>query len=100
MKPKHKNLFAHGEGSAEVYTALQHDYAQGAWVQSLWLYVLGGVAIVGAYFAGHGDWFWIFVGIFAAERSICCFIDMSNRNWTMHMIDWIEDRDRVNDKRL
>lgn len=38
----------------------------------------------------HVDWLWIFGGILAAERALAVFLDNSNRNWAMHLIDWIE----------
>ncbi|MBI5041683.1 MAG: hypothetical protein HZB57_10950 [Gammaproteobacteria bacterium] len=85
----HKNLFHYGD-SSEVYAALQEHYNRDTWIHSLWQIVLFGCAIGAVVFSGHTDWLWICAGLYATERAITRFVDNSNRNWAMHVIDWVE----------
>ena len=85
----HKNLFGYGD-KTEVYAAFQRDFNRDTWRQSFWHLVLVGAGIGAAVLADHKDWLWLFLGIYAAERAIARFVDNSNRNWAMHVIDWIE----------
>ena len=86
---EHKNLFAHGDKAA-VYEALQRDYNGDSWVQYFWSVVFVGSALGAVYLAHHPDWFWLFLGLYAVERQVARYGDNSNRNWAMHVIDWIE----------
>jgi hypothetical protein len=88
-KLSHVNLFSYGD-KAEVYEALQKDYDRDTYVHSFWRLVLIGAAIGAAVISNHADWLWVFLGIYAAERSISKYLDNSNRNWAMHIIDWHE----------
>lgn len=88
-KLEHKNLF-HSGSSTEVYAALQNHYNRDTWIHSLWQMVLFGCAIGAAVFSSHTDWLWIFGGLYAVERAITRYVDNSNRNWAMHVIDWME----------
>jgi hypothetical protein len=87
----HKNLFAYGDRE-EVYAALQRDFNRDTWVEYFWRVVFVGMAIGAATLSNHIDWLWLFGGIYAVERSISRFVDNSNRNWTMHVIDWLEHK--------
>lgn len=95
-KLQHKNLLHFGN-SSEVYASLQEDYNRDTLLQSLWQMVLFGCAVGAAVFSNHADWLWLFGGLYAIERAIARFVDNSNRNWAMHMIDWIE-ADRASQK--
>ncbi len=88
-KLAHKNLFQFGS-SSEVYSALQKDYNRDTWIVGLWEIVLIVCAIGGIVASNHADWLWIFGGLIATERAIIRFVDNSNRNWAMHVIDWME----------
>src|SRR5688572_4853574 len=88
-KLEHKNLHAYGD-KADVYAALQRDFDRDTWVQLSWHIVLGGAALGAVFIAGQKDWLWLFAGIYAAERALARYMDNSNRNWAMHVIDWIE----------
>lgn len=95
---KHTNLHAHMERS-EVYRTFQRDYNTDSWKHGAWHAALLFIAIGAAAFSGRTEWLWLFGGMYATERAITRFIDMSNRNWAMHVIDWIEsnrslDRDQ------
>ena len=48
------------------------------------------VAVGAAIPSNHIDWLWIFGGLFSTQRAITTFMDNSNRNWAMHVIDWME----------
>jgi hypothetical protein len=90
-KKVHQNLFNHVvDGKKEVYEALQRDYDKDTWRQLGWHAVFWICAVVGTRLTGHSDWLWIFGSIYAVERSLARYIDNSNRNWAMHVIDWME----------
>ena len=82
----HTQLFADGN-TIEVYEALQRDFDKDSRRQLFWQWVLVLCAVGAALISQHFDWLWIFGGLLAVERSIAAFIDNSNRNWFMHMID-------------
>ena len=88
-KLEHKNLFEFGD-SAQVYAALQQHYNRDTWIHSIWQIVLLLCALGAVVISDHADWLWIFGGMYATERAVARFSDNSNRNWTMHIIDWIE----------
>lgn len=89
-KLTHNNLFFGGDGDRKsVYEALQRDFNRDTWRQLGWRWVFALVA-AGAALSGHEEWLWLFVGMYALERAHARFIDNSNRNWAMHVIDWIE----------
>jgi len=87
----HNNLFRHAAGRAEVYQTFQRDFNRDTWIQLFWHGVLLVMALGAAYVSDHTDWLWLFGGIYAAERAISRFVDNSNRNWAMHVIDWLEN---------
>ena len=89
----HKNLFGYGDRK-DVYEALQRDFNRDTWIQQFWHLAFLAAALGGAFVAGHTDWLWLFGGLYAIERAIARFIDNSNRNWAMHVIDWLE-QDRL-----
>ena len=88
-KLEHKNLFHFGT-STEVYAALQEHYNRDTWIHLFWQIVLFACAVGAVFFSNHADWLWIFGGLYAVERAVTRFVDNSNRNWAMHVIDWIE----------
>jgi hypothetical protein len=97
-KLEHKNLFQFGD-APDVYAALQDHYNRDTWMHSFWQVVLFGCALGAPVVSAHLDWLWIFGGLYAVESAITRFADNSNRNWAMHMMDWIEatrPRDDVN----
>ena len=93
-KLNHTNLFAYGDHK-EVYEILQRDFNRDTWIQAIWLALFGAATFGAVYVAHRPDWIWLFAGLFALERAIAKYIDNSNRNWAMHVMDWIEeDRSR------
>lgn len=86
----HKNLFQYTESRFGVYQTFQRDFDRDSWIQVFWRSVLISMAVGAARISGHFDWLWIFGGIFAAERALARYVDNSNRNWAMHVIDWLE----------
>ncbi len=89
----HKNLFGYGDRK-EVYETLQRDFNRDTWVQAFWHAVLFIAAAGAVLVADRAEWIWLFLGIYAAERAIARFVDNSNRNWAMHVIDWMEHNRR------
>lgn len=85
----HDNLFQYGD-KADVYLALQRDFDRDTWRHLAWHAVFLAAIIGASQFDGHSDWLWLFLGMFALECAHARFIDNSNRNWTMHLIDWLE----------
>ena len=92
-KLRHNNLAAYGDRN-DVYEILQNDFNRDTYIQAFWHVIFFGAAFGAVVMAKHSDWAWLFLGIYAAERAIAKFIDNSNRNWTMHVIDWME-RNRI-----
>lgn len=88
---KHKNLLIEND-HAETYSVFQKDYDWDSKLQSLWHLVFFVCAAGAAYFAHHVDWLWLFGGLYAIERAIGRYIENSNRNWAMHVIDWVESK--------
>jgi len=94
MPTSHPNIFNYGDDKAAVYEALQRDYKRDQRVIS-WLDG-GFVAFIFAlsYFKlDMGPLIWLIVLGLVGSR-MCYFIDNSNRNWTMHLMDWIESTER------
>lgn len=69
------------------YEAFQRDFNCDTWIQSLWHIVLLGMALGAACVSKHPDWLRIFGGIYATGRAASLFVDNSNGNWAMHVID-------------
>jgi hypothetical protein len=92
----HNNLFRYAADRAEVYETFQRDFNRDTWIQSFWHVFIVGMALGAAYVSNHPDWLWLFGAIYAAERAASRFVDNSNRNWAMHVIDWLENN-RHND---
>lgn len=89
-KLEHDNLFKYSDDRRDVYKAFQRDFNRDTWIQSFWHVVLLAMAAGATYFSNHPDWLWLFGGIYAAERASSRFAENSNRNWAMHVIDWLE----------
>ena len=96
---KHVDLFAYAGSKAEVYKTLQRDYERDH-KRCNWLSFVAAL-MIGAAFADTpfgielGSTFRFLLalfGIILAIQYLVTFIDNSNRNWSMHVIDWIENR--------
>lgn len=90
---QHPNMFEFGHRRAQIYAKLQENYATDVRHYSLWEIVLIGCAIGAGVISHHWDWLWLFGGLFALSMRLSRFIDNSNRNWMMHLIDWLEHPD-------
>jgi len=86
----HNNLFAHVASSREVYQLMQDHMTRDDRIAA----ILGSVAtfcFVFALILGSGNgWPWLVGGVAASFFWLIFFIDNSNRNSVLHMIDWIE----------
>lgn len=92
----HINL--HHDGDKEdVYKALQRDYSNDAKRLATWDWVIVLCAAGAALVSHHYDWLWLFAAIYALNAKIVVFIDNSNRNWAMHLIDWMTQNDKERD---
>ena len=89
---EHINLFHYYEKSA-VYEAFQNHFNRDTYVQQFWSFVFIAFSAGAVFLAGKPEWVWLLGAVFAAERKLASFIDNSNRNWAMHMIDWNEQAD-------
>jgi hypothetical protein len=74
---------------------LQRDFNRATWHQEGWVLVFSLVA-AGAALSVSGEWLWLLAGMYALERAHARFIDNSNRNWAMQVIDVIEDNRQDN----
>lgn len=86
----HNNLFEYASDSKEVYQVMQsHMKRDGRFVS---LGIIGATICFGmALKLGATDgWPWLIGGLAVALIGLTYFIDSSNRNFYLHMIDWIE----------
>ena len=92
---KHSNLFDSVDDHRAFYATLQKDFARDE-KRCYYAQFVGVAAIVIAAAYGNLDprWQWLLAGVAANALfvSLIAFIDNSNRNWTMHMIDWMQHR--------
>lgn len=90
----HTDLFGHADGSAGVYAALQRDAKRDAsklrWANFIWASLLGAALFRGA----QDGWPFLVGGLAVALYALNLFSDSSNRNFAMHVIDWMEGRER------
>ena len=89
----HHNLFASGD-EQEVYAGLVRDTKRDGRMIGYMDLVLIGAAL---YLARHlpvWDFAAVFAVAFVGMQRLNYFIDQSNRNFFMHMLDWQEVRDR------
>lgn len=88
---KHSNLFNFAENAKEVYSTLQRDYNKDTKIK-IWSDTVSMISAgVFVYLSDDIKWFFFFLAIFALGNSLNFFIENSNRNWVMHLIDWIEN---------
>lgn len=90
---KHTNLFTQLADKRAVYELMQRDYARdearsfrAQWVLTIAIVVVGIVDVPAV------RWFAGLVAVHAFYYALIMFIDNSNRNWTMHVFDWLEER--------
>lgn len=82
------NLHHHGEPT-DVYAALQRDYKRDQKiirVLDLGLVLL----LLGSQYSERAFQLCLFFALIVLSSRITMFVDNSNRNWAMHVIDWIE----------
>ena len=90
----HNNMFAHLEDRSDVYRKLLADGEADRSIEKF-SGLVGIVALGFGLFRLLDDQmaaFALLIGIMALIQQSRMFIDASNRNWAMHVIDWIEDR--------
>ena len=87
---KHFN-FPINYGKEETYKIYQEHYNRDTKIHLWWEIVFFIFAVGGIYFTGNNDLYWIFGGMYALERKLSRFIDNSNRNHMLHLIDWLEE---------
>lgn len=84
----HTNMFSHGATQDEVYAALQEDEAN----DSKTIRFMDIVLVVATIYLVRDLPTWDLVAVlaiaFAGMRRLFFFIDQSNRNFLMHMLDW------------
>ncbi|MCL6682481.1 hypothetical protein [Sphingomonas alba] len=85
----HKNLFAYADRQG-VYEALQRDYKRDhRQIQVMDLVVFAAVAFLARHLSGW-DYAAVVIGTVVLMTRLNTFIDNSNRNFFMHMIDWLD----------
>lgn len=88
---KHANMFDYLETKAEVYRKLQDDFDSES--RKMQIAMLGTTIAGVVGFAtpeAHGAQVAFFVALMFALTGLYYFIDLSNRNFALHVIDWIE----------
>lgn len=93
MQP-HENLFNHYGNKADVYRKLQDDYLRDQ-KQNRWFMGAFVLLLMAAGFVHDSGWKQgLFIGAGAAlVQYLILFIELSNRNFLMHAIDWFEAKD-------
>lgn len=87
---KHESLFLDGSSKREVYLVFHRDYIKSAKLTRIWGLVVG-LAMLGCVVAPENFQPAILLfGLMAIAQLLMIFTDNSNRNWAMHVIDWIE----------
>ena len=94
---KHFN-FPNTYGKEETYKIYQEHYNRDTKIHLWWEIVFIIFAAGGIYTTGNNDLYWLFGGAYALERKLSRFIDNSNRNNMMHLIDWMESREVISKK--
>ena len=86
----HSNLFEYASEPKEVYQVMQSHMKRDARFVSV--SIIGTTICFGmALKSGVTDgWPWLIGGLAVAFIGLTYFIDNSNRNFYLHMIDWIE----------
>jgi hypothetical protein len=88
---RHVNMFHHVESKEDVYAAFQQHYHRDGRIIGFLDIALIAFSVVGYYASWWGEvWTWLVAFGLVGSR-MCYFIDNSNRNWAMHVIDWIEE---------
>lgn len=83
-----KSLFSSGHSTDEVYQSLLNDQKRdGRFVRIL---DFGGAAlfVIAAVSGAKDGWPWFVGAVAIGFCAIRYFIDLSNRNFMLHMIDW------------
>jgi len=91
----HENLFNHYESKAAVYKKLQDDYQRDQ-KHSRWCMNAFVLLLMVAGFLHDSVWnkVMLFGAGVALFQFLIFFIELSNRNFLMHCIDWFEASDR------
>ena len=93
----HQNLFSNAENRQEVYQSLQRDFARDEKVSHSALTVAIALLAIALIQGPSDGWIWLIMGCGAMFVTLTFFIDNTNRNWTMHLIDWMGNPDRTDD---
>ena len=91
MKILNHYNFLRSYGKDETYEIFQSNYNRDTKIHLWWEIVFIIFALGGIVFTGNYEWIWLFGGMYALERKLSRFIDHSNRNNIMHLIDWMEE---------
>lgn len=85
----HENMFRYFSDKQEVYQKFQSDQREDA--NRAAIYLIGVFACIIAFEFFHSV-FVVLLGFVLGKGYLSAFIDMSNRNFLMHMIDWMEEQ--------
>lgn len=91
---QHNNLFAHTDDRSEAYAALRRDFKRDHRTIS----IADVVTIIAVLYLCRNmsglDYVAMVVLAGAVLTRLNSFIDNSNRNWFMHMLDWDNQREQ------
>ena len=94
---KHFNL-PRNYGKKETYEIFQENYNRDT-KRCFWWEVIFGITFLGGMFiTGNYEYAFVFLGMIAIERKLTYFIDNSNRQHLMHLIDWMESKEVIIEK--
>lgn len=94
---EHQDLFFSAANRQAVYRGFQRDFARDEKKSHSAIFI-GVALLILALFQGPAEgWIFLIMGILALFVGLTFFIDNCNRNWAMHLIDWMGSPDRQDD---
>lgn len=89
-KTDHTNMLTSGLDKREVYQKFQQDLRRDG-RQFRALTTAGAIVLIISWTKGIPDgWPWFLVGFCIFMQALIIFVEMSNRNFMMHVLDWLE----------
>jgi len=94
----HENLFQHVEDRSEFYEVLKRDMKRDTRYVQISAMIATGLAIYAAKQGVDDGWPWLIGALLSANLAVAFSIDLSNRNFFMHFLDWQENERQYPEK--
>jgi hypothetical protein len=86
----HTNLFSYVSTSDEVYRTMQEHMKRDERYTKACFYGAAICLSLALRYGAADGWPWLIGGIFCSVFGLVYFVDNSNRNFYLHMVDWVE----------